>query len=105
MSYSSFSNVFALYIYSYFRFIKIVEDTLRKERLLSESLLRLKKKKPGSVSTAIADSSTTELTDEDKIRMQIRLDVELFGKEIEKRGVEASSIVKFLELVSATEKS
>lgn len=81
------------------RYITATAETLASVRSVEASLKRLKKVKRGN--TAASSGSVDGLSDDDKIRKQIALDVEQYGKDIDAFGVgrceEYTLLVKTLE--------
>ncbi len=67
-----------------------VHDVLTSVKKMEESLKRLKRGK--------AQSASTGMSDDDKIRLQLSLDVKEFGKQIEKLGIQKEDVNKFVEL-------
>ena len=63
-----------------FRYLTTVDDLLTSIKKTEDSLLRLKRqRKGGNASTGVQSS---DMTDENKIRMQIHLDVEEYGNQV-----------------------
>jgi len=50
-------------------------------------------------------SSSNSLTDDDKIRLQLYLDVEYFGKQMNKCGVEVENVEKYQQLLVMVEEA
>lgn len=82
------------------RYSSAADELLTTVRKTEDSLKRLKKqfKRPG----AAAATGEEGTSDEDKIRMQILLDVKQFGQEISSLGVEIEGTASYAHLVSVT---
>lgn len=74
------------------QYLTVTSDMLTSVKKMEESLKRLKKAKSGSGATSQG------LSDDDKIRLQLYLDVKQFGEKIESLGLESSSIEAYQKL-------
>lgn len=68
---------------------------------MEDSLKRLKKARDKQPLSSLVNA--TGISDDDKIRLQLVLDVEYFGKQISSLGIESSSISSFSALVELVE--
>ncbi|KAI5617461.1 conserved oligomeric Golgi complex subunit 2 [Silurus asotus] len=79
------------------RYFETISDVLNSVRKMEESLKRLKQaRKTATTSTAGANSGPS---DDSKIRLQLALDVEYLGEQIEKMGLQPSDITMFSALL------
>lgn len=87
-----------------FRYFATVSDVLTNLKKTEESLRRLKnlREKSGS---AQQGSSATGMSDDDKIRLQLHVDICAWCDEIEKLGVDRKSVDKLTELIQLVEES
>lgn len=69
-----------------------------------ESLRRLRNLKGGAASTS-ATAASTSISDDDKIRLQLRVDVSAWTNELSKLDFMPTDIDKLLELNSMVEES
>ena len=67
-------------IFFYFRYYNLTYEVLSSVHKMEESLRRLKKARDRGLQSG--NDSSAGLSDDDKIRMQICLDVEYFGKQV-----------------------
>ncbi|XP_075388067.1 conserved oligomeric Golgi complex subunit 2 [Tenrec ecaudatus] len=74
-----------------------VSDVLNSVKKMEESLKRLKQARKTSPANSVGSSGG--MTDDDKIRLQLALDVEHLGAQIQKMGLQTSSIKSFPALV------
>uniref|UniRef100_A0A8D0GC44 Conserved oligomeric Golgi complex subunit 2 n=1 Tax=Sphenodon punctatus TaxID=8508 RepID=A0A8D0GC44_SPHPU len=84
------------------KYFEIISDVLSSVKKMEESLKRLKQAR--KTVTPNNTGSNGGMNDDDKIRLQLALDVEYFGDQIQKMGLQPSSIKSFsaiLELVQA----
>lgn len=84
------------------RYFETVSDVLNSVRKMEESLKRLKQARRSPATNPV--SSSGGMSDDDKIRLQLALDVEHLGEQIQKLGLQTSDIKSFpalLELVLA----
>jgi len=88
------------------RYSGLVTELLNTIRKAEDSLLRLKTKRKGLKATpdssqgaAAAAEPKATLTDEDKIRLQLLLDVEEFGAELRALGVDVANLEPFQTLI------
>lgn len=92
----------ALFPNSYFN---VVSDVLTSVQKTEESLRRLRNLKSGASSNAPASGSTASVSDDDKIRLQLRVDVAAWTLELSKLNFKPTQIDKLLELSSMVEDS
>ncbi|XP_045154145.1 conserved oligomeric Golgi complex subunit 2 [Echinops telfairi] len=74
-----------------------VSDVLSSVKKMEESLKRLKQAR--KTTPANSAGSSGGMTDDDKIRLQLALDIEYLGEQIQKMGLQTSSIRSFPALV------
>ncbi|KAJ8416059.1 hypothetical protein AAFF_G00380810 [Aldrovandia affinis] len=82
------------------RYYETVSDVLSSVKKMEESLKRLKQAR--KTATSVSTSNSGGPTDDGKIRIQLALDVEYLGEQIQKMGLQTSDITLFsalLELV------
>ncbi|ORY24517.1 COG2-domain-containing protein [Neocallimastix californiae] len=83
-----------------------VNDTLKAVRELEGSLKRLKKVKKGGFGISNSSSSLfggkETMSDEDKIRLQMELDIKQYGEELKKLGFDISTNEEYKELLKST---
>lgn len=92
----------------FFSYLKAVNEVLTSVQKTEESLRRLRNLKGSSSSSALASqaiSSATTMSDDDKIRLQLRVDVSTWTSELSKLEFMPSDIDKLLELNSTVEES
>lgn len=88
-----------------------MDDVLTSVQRTEESLRRLKNlRDKSSIPTAMSNSSSGALerlgmTDDDKIRLQLQVDVIYWADEIEQLGVPKQQVAQLSELVSLVEES
>lgn len=70
-----------------------------------ESLRRLKNLREKSGSTQQGTASTSGMSDDDKIRLQLNVDIYAWCDEIEKLAINRNSIDKLPELIQLVEES
>ncbi|KAJ7342235.1 hypothetical protein JRQ81_009796 [Phrynocephalus forsythii] len=78
------------------KYFETISDILSSVKKMEESLKRLKQAR--KTVTANTISSNGGMSDDSKIRLQLSLDVEYFGLQIQKMGLELSSIKSFSAL-------
>ncbi|KAF4090537.1 hypothetical protein AMELA_G00053750 [Ameiurus melas] len=79
------------------RYFETISDVLSSVRKMEESLKRLKQaRKTATTSTAGANTGPS---DDSKIRLQLALDVEYLGEQIQKMGLQPSDITMFSALL------
>lgn len=81
------------------QFAAVVEDVLVSVQKTEESLRRLKNLREKSASVAAVTSSST-ISDDDKIRTQLLVDVTSWRREIEKLGINPADVEKLADLIS-----
>ncbi|XP_060649360.1 conserved oligomeric Golgi complex subunit 2 [Drosophila nasuta] len=87
-------------------YFNVVSDVLTSVQKTEESLRRLRNLKSGSASNAPASSSSTAaVSDDDKIRLQLRVDVAAWTQELSKLNFQATQIEKLPELSKMVEES
>ncbi|ALC47493.1 ldlCp [Drosophila busckii] len=82
-------------------YYNVVSDVLTSVQKTEESLRRLRNLKSGATTA----QSSTAMTDDDKIRLQLRVDVANWQLELSKLNFEPSQIEKLLELCNMVEDS
>ncbi|KAL1138765.1 hypothetical protein AAG570_008827, partial [Ranatra chinensis] len=80
-----------------------VAEVLTSVQKTEESLRRLKKARDRSTSQATVSPNDRRPGDDDKIRLQLLIDVRAFFKGVEQMGVKTSSIEKLSELLMLVE--
>ncbi|KAF1505067.1 Conserved oligomeric Golgi complex subunit 2, partial [Eudyptula minor novaehollandiae] len=78
------------------KYYETVSDVLSSVKKMEESLKRLKQARRTAASNPVGTNGG--MSDDNKIRLQLALDVEYFGEQIRKMGVETSSIKSFSAL-------
>lgn len=85
------------------RYFETVSDVLNSVKKMEESLKRLKQARRSPATNPVS-SSGGGMSDDDKIRLQLALDVEHLGEQIQRMGLQTSDIKSFpalMELVLA----
>ena len=84
-----------------------VSDVLTSVQKTEESLRRLRNLKAGSSSTALATSTanSSAMSDDDKIRLQLRVDVAAWTSELSKLNCMPTRIDKLIDLNNVVEES
>ncbi|XP_060895964.1 conserved oligomeric Golgi complex subunit 2 [Labrus mixtus] len=80
------------------RYYETISEVLSSVRKMEESLKRLKQARKGA-STATTAGTNGGPTDDSKIRLQLALDVEYLGEQIQKMGLQPSDISMFSTLM------
>ncbi|XP_047458537.1 conserved oligomeric Golgi complex subunit 2 [Mugil cephalus] len=83
------------------KYFETISEVLSSVRKMEESLKRLKQARKGATTTTTSGANGG-LTDDGKIRLQLALDVEYLGEQIQKMGLQPNDISMFstlLELV------
>uniref|UniRef100_A0A3Q3WEP5 Conserved oligomeric Golgi complex subunit 2 n=1 Tax=Mola mola TaxID=94237 RepID=A0A3Q3WEP5_MOLML len=80
------------------RYYETISDVLSSVRKMEESLKRLKQARKGAT-TAPTVGTNGGPTDDSKIRLQLALDVEYLGEQIQKMGLQPSDISMFSTLM------
>ncbi|XP_006874232.1 PREDICTED: conserved oligomeric Golgi complex subunit 2, partial [Chrysochloris asiatica] len=75
------------------KYCETVSDVLSSVKKMEESLKRLKQARKTTSSNPVGSSGG--MTDDDKIRLQLALDVEYLGEQIQKLGLQTSDIKSF----------
>lgn len=83
------------------QFLNITLEVLTSVKKMEDSLKRLKKARDKSSTMPVGNSSG--ITDDDKIRLQLALDVEYFGKQVKLLGINGTDIPSFQALVELVE--
>ncbi|XP_041280178.1 conserved oligomeric Golgi complex subunit 2 isoform X2 [Onychostruthus taczanowskii] len=78
------------------KYYETVSDVLNSVKKMEESLKRLKQARRSATSNPVGTNGG--MSDDNKIRLQLALDVEYFGEQIQKMGLETSSIKSFSAL-------
>ncbi|KAH8312337.1 hypothetical protein KR044_010281 [Drosophila immigrans] len=87
-------------------YFNVVSDVLTSVQKTEESLRRLRNLKSGSASNAPSSSSSTAaVSDDDKIRLQLRVDVAAWTLELSKLNFQPTQIEKLPELSKMVEES
>jgi len=84
-----------------------VNDTLKAVRELEGSLKRLKKVKKGGFNASNSSLNSffgnkETMSDEDKIRLQMELDIQQYGEELKKLGIDISTNPEYSDLLKST---
>ncbi|KAG1654155.1 Conserved oligomeric Golgi complex subunit 2 [Nymphon striatum] len=87
------------------QYLSITSDVLTSVKKTEDSLKRLKKarERPSSAVIGGQNASNNSMTDDDKIRHQLFLDVEHYGQQITLFEVEISSIRSYINIVELVE--
>ncbi|XP_036980635.1 conserved oligomeric Golgi complex subunit 2 [Acanthopagrus latus] len=80
------------------RYYETISEVLSSVRKMEESLKRLKQARKGATTTSSAGANGGP-TDDSKIRLQLALDVEYLGEQIQKMGLQQSDISMFSSLM------
>ncbi|XP_051283724.1 conserved oligomeric Golgi complex subunit 2 [Dicentrarchus labrax] len=80
------------------RYYETISEVLSSVRKMEESLKRLKQARKGASTTTTAGTNGGP-TDDSKIRLQLALDVEYLGEQIQKMGLQPSDISMFSTLM------
>nr|XP_006992872.1 conserved oligomeric Golgi complex subunit 2 isoform X1 [Peromyscus maniculatus bairdii] len=75
------------------KYFETVSDVLNSVKKMEESLKRLKQARRAPATNPV--SSSGGMSDDDKIRLQLALDVEFLGEQIQKMGLQTSDIKSF----------
>lgn len=75
------------------KYFETVSDVLNSVKKMEESLKRLKQARRSLATNPV--SSSGGMSDDDKIRLQLALDVEYLGEQIQKMGLQTSDIKSF----------
>uniref|UniRef100_A0ABM5FWN7 Conserved oligomeric Golgi complex subunit 2 n=2 Tax=Pogona vitticeps TaxID=103695 RepID=A0ABM5FWN7_9SAUR len=78
------------------KYFETISDILSSVKKMEESLKRLKQARKTVIANSL--SSNGGMSDDNKIRLQLALDVEYFGLQIQKMGLELSNIKSFSAL-------
>lgn len=89
----------------FFRYFAAVSDVLTSVQKTEESLRRLKNLREKSGSAQQGSASAPGMSDDDKIRHQIHVDICAWCEEIEQLGLKRNDIDKLIELVGMVEES
>lgn len=88
------------------RFYTAVVDVLTSVQKTEESLRRLKNLRDKTSASGHTERSTaTGMTDDDKIRLQLHVDIATWTREVENLGVNRNQIEKLPILISLVEES
>ncbi|XP_061601551.1 conserved oligomeric Golgi complex subunit 2 [Cololabis saira] len=80
------------------KYYETISEVLSSVRKMEESLKRLKQARKGATAATIAGANGGP-TDDGKIRLQLALDVEYLGEQIQKMGLQSSDISMFSTLM------
>ncbi|KAM8703334.1 hypothetical protein ACLKA7_008024 [Drosophila subpalustris] len=86
-------------------YFNVVSDVLTSVQKTEESLRRLRNLKSGSASNTSASSTSNAVSDDDKIRLQLRVDVAAWTLELSKLNFQSTQIEKLQELSKMVEES
>lgn len=75
------------------RYFETVSDVLNSVKKMEESLKRLKQARRAPATSPV--SSSGGMSDDDKIRLQLALDVQFLGEQIQKMGLQTNDIKSF----------
>lgn len=90
-------------LFFYCSYFNVVSDVLTSVQKTEESLRRLRNLKSATPSNASA--STNAVSDDDKIRLQLRVDVAAWTLELSKLNFQPTQIDKLVELSNIVEDS
>ncbi|XP_014718138.1 conserved oligomeric Golgi complex subunit 2 isoform X2 [Equus asinus] len=79
------------------KYYETVSDVLNSVKKMEESLKRLKQARKTTPANPVG-SSGSGMSDDDKIRLQLALDVEYLGEQIQKMGLQTKDIKSFVAL-------
>ena len=65
-----------------FRYFLTVSDVLNSVRKMEESMMRLQKMRKSKDTQSFGSDNNGTLSDDDKIRLQLSIDVDTFGKKV-----------------------
>lgn len=82
-----------------------MKDVLTSVQKTEESLRRLKNLREKSGTAQQGSTSTTGMSDDDKIRLQLHVDICAWCDEIEKLGIERNAIDQLTDLIQLVEES
>lgn len=92
---------------SLIRYFKAIEEVLTSVQKTEESLRRLKNLREKSTSTTTANIQSSNdrqgMSDDDKIRLQLQIDVRYWTKEIESNDIRRENVDKLFEMISLVE--
>lgn len=77
------------------KYYETVSDVLHSVKKMEESLKRLKQARKTNPANPSGSSSSGGMSDDDKIRLQLALDVEYLGEQIQKMGLQTKDIKSF----------
>ncbi|KAH8265248.1 hypothetical protein KR038_002316 [Drosophila bunnanda] len=86
-------------------YFNVVNDVLTSVQKTEESLRRLRNVKSGGSAATPSQGSSAVMSDDDKIRVQLRVDVTSWRQELAKLNFQASQIEKLSELTDMVEDS
>lgn len=92
-------------IFLLLRYYTAVNDVLTSVQKTEESLRRLKNLREKSGSTQQGNSASSGMSDDDKIRLQLHVDICAWCDEIEKLGVDRNAVDKLTDLIRLVEES
>lgn len=87
------------------KYYTVVSDVLTSVKKMEESLMRLQKMRGGKSSGNLASMDDKKLSDDDKIRLQLYLDVVAFSEQLSEMNIETDSVTKLKELVTLVTES
>lgn len=91
-------------VFDFYRYFSAVFDVLTSVQKTEESLRRLKNlREKSTLNTSASDRHG--LTDDDKIRLQLQVDIIYWATEIDKTGVALSDVEKLDDLKALVEES
>ncbi|CAD7092100.1 unnamed protein product [Hermetia illucens] len=89
------------------QYFKAIEEVLTSVQKTEESLRRLKNLREKSTSTTTANIQSSNdrqgMSDDDKIRLQLQIDVRYWTKEIESNDIRRENVDKLFEMISLVE--
>lgn len=85
------------------RYFGVVYDVLTAVKKMEESLMRLQKMRAGKSAGNLSSMDDKKLSDDDKIRLQLYLDVAAFQTQLSNLDIDTSEITKLNELMSLVE--
>lgn len=82
------------------KYFGMVSDVLAAVKKMEESLMRLQKMRAGKSAGNLNSMDDKKLSDDDKIRLQLYLDVAAFQRQLSNLNIDTSEITKLNELMS-----
>ncbi|XP_017141250.1 conserved oligomeric Golgi complex subunit 2 [Drosophila miranda] len=86
-------------------YFNVVKDVLTSVQKTEESLRRLRNVKSGGSATQTPSGNSASMSDDDKIRLQLRVDVTTWSQELSKLNFQATQFDQLLQLTNMVEDS